>query len=280
MLFFGRKHSLTTKYFGDSYATYNISAVLHSPSLPAMAGWHAACVSQHPDSFKASPERGMSSWARNQGGENQFTTDLFLTASQLWMKSWHSPWLEELMLPGQGRAWQLSHTSSTGPGSRDPGWDSIPVPDSIPSPAQKKRKRGSKAERTDALEYFSHHPALGNFPAMQCLHSLGTGGTGADLQLCGGVPPPSGLPHPPSPLATTQEQEGDGWEATGWQAGAVRQGKHGTGCNATDLEITLSYKRKKVQAGQTLPAGLAQLNPTAAEPRGTLGLSPDFSDQH
>lgn len=73
----------------------------------------------------------MSSRARNQGGENQFTTDLFLTASQLWMKSWHSPWLEGLMLPGQGRARRLSRASSTGPGSRDPGWDSALVPDSI-----------------------------------------------------------------------------------------------------------------------------------------------------
>lgn len=53
---FFRKHSLTTTYFRDSYATDNVPAALRSPSLPAMAGWHAACISQHPESFKVSPE--------------------------------------------------------------------------------------------------------------------------------------------------------------------------------------------------------------------------------
>lgn len=96
----------------------------------AMAGWHAACVSQHPESFKASPERGMSSRARNQGEGNRFTTDLFLTASELRMKSWHAPRLEWLMLHAQGRA-GLSLVSSTGPGSTDPGWDSALVPNSV-----------------------------------------------------------------------------------------------------------------------------------------------------
>lgn len=200
MLFFGRKHSLTTKYFGDSYATYNISAVLHSPSLPAMAGWHAACVSQHPDSFKASPERGMSSWARNQGGENQFTTDLFLTASQLWMKSWHSPWLEELMLPGQGRAWQLSHTSSTGPGSRDPGWDSIPVPDSIPSPAQKKKSGEAKLRGQMPSSISPTIPHWATSLLCNVFTPLGLAALGLTCSSVGGFPHPQGSHTPQVPL--------------------------------------------------------------------------------
>lgn len=61
----------------------------------------------------------------------------------------------------------------------------------------------------------------------------------------------------------------------------VLQGKaNSAGCSATDLEITLSYKGKKVQAGQGLTAGLAQTNPTATELRGTLGLSPDLPEEH
>lgn len=32
-----------------------------------------------------------------------------------------------------------------------------------------------------------------------------------------------------------------------------KQGKHSTGCSTRDLEITLSYKGEKVQAGQALP---------------------------
>lgn len=68
---------------------------------------------------------------------------------------------------------------------------------------------------------------------------------GADLH------PYGGAPHPLRALTTPSKpcrREGDGWEASGWQAGAAGQGKHGAACNARDLEITLSYKGKKVQA--------------------------------
>lgn len=118
-------------------------------------------------------------------------------------------------------------------------------------------------------------PHWATSPATHCPHSPGTGSTGADLQPHRGSPHPEGSHAPP---VTTQEWEGDGWEATGWQAGAARQGKHGTGCNARDLEITLSYKGKKVQAGRELAAGSG--NSTVAELRGTLGPSPDLSEQH
>lgn len=93
-------------------------------------------------------------------------------------------------------------------------------------------------------------------------HTPGAGSTGTDLQF----PPPQGLLHPPESQATSQEWEGDGWEVTGWQAGAASQGKHSTGCSTRDLEITLSYKGKKVQAGPALLARLAQPKAAVAKP--------------
>lgn len=146
--FYRRKHSLTTKYSRDSCATYFTSAGLCSPSLPAAAGWHGACVSQHPESFRASPEGGMKSRARNQGGENQFTTDLFLTASECWMKPSHSPWLE-----GLDRAWWLSHTSSS-------KRVVLAVPSLIKHLAGRLMGMG-KLIKTP--EYPSHHPILDDF---------------------------------------------------------------------------------------------------------------------
>jgi len=180
------------------------------------------------------------------------------------------------MLPGQGRARLLSHASS--PGSRDPGWDSALVPSSTEHPALPQHKADGDGEPKVPP---SISPTIPRW-ATPLLPAVLTAPEPAALGLTHspvGVPPTPRAPVPPEPPATHQEREGDGWEAAGWQAGAAGQGKHSTGCSTGDLEIRLSYKEKKVQAGQALPAGLAQPNPAAAELRGTLRPLTNLSEQ-
>lgn len=90
----------------------------------------------------------MKSRARNQGGENQFTTDLFLTASECWMKPSHSPWLE-----GLDRARWLSHTSSS-------KRVVLAVPNLIKHLAGRLMGIGRLIK---TLEYPSHRPILDDF---------------------------------------------------------------------------------------------------------------------
>lgn len=90
----------------------------------------------------------MKSRARNQGGENQFTTDLFLTASECWMKPSHSPWLE-----GLDRARRLSHTSSS-------KRVVLAVPNLIKHLAGRLMGTGRLIKTP---EYPSHHPILDDF---------------------------------------------------------------------------------------------------------------------
>lgn len=68
---------------------------------------------------------------------------------------------------------------------------------------------------------------------------------GADLHPYGRTPRTLRGPTPPSPGPCRSGREMGGKRAAGRQ---VLQGKHSAGCNARDLEITLSYKGKKVQA--------------------------------
>lgn len=133
------------------------------------------------------------------------------------------------MLPGQGRAWQLS------PGSRDQAGTVSWSLTQFNAPAAK--GWGSKDDGTDVPPVSLPPSRTWQLPST--LTSLGL--TCIPVE---GVLTPEGSQHP---LPAVQEREGDGWEASGWQAGAAGQGKHGA-CNARDLEITLSYKGKKVQA--------------------------------
>lgn len=73
----------------------------------------------------------MSCQARNQEGENQFTTDLFLTASQLWMKSWLSPTAGRADAAWTGQGMAAQPYIQCWSWQQRPGWDGVLVPDLI-----------------------------------------------------------------------------------------------------------------------------------------------------
>lgn len=148
----------------------------------------------------------MSCRARNQEGENQFTTDLFLAASQL---------LDEVLaLPTAGRA----DAARTGQGraarpllvlAAEPGLGQCPAPDLMKHPVLPQQRGGGEAKVMGPMSP-SISPPIPHVANPLCPHSHPCRGTPHTLREPG------------------QEWEGAGWEASGWQAAAAGQGKHGT----------------------------------------------------
>lgn len=115
--------ALTNHYIFLGQLEYFCSSLLSTPPCSGRLLWSLGLAASR--EFQRQPRGRRELSARSQEGENQFTTDLFLTASQL---------LDEVLaLPTAGRA----DAAWTGQGmaaqswQQRPSWDSVPVPDSV-----------------------------------------------------------------------------------------------------------------------------------------------------